>query len=261
MKALYLLLAVTLFLPQALQSQTKSNNAMTALLQKYISAINALETDNSSAKTLDLYSSRYTGTTTYVKLSGGVIKKSYTKKDIKNQLDDIVQDDEYRIAITLNKVLYNNQKDKAGTISALLDFTSYIDNKEAEKGTMLFNIVAVKLETSWKIFQNNMVRISETKEIGDCVCHVYNKDNSKYVTELYYPAGVTYDHKFESFQFTATSSKELIKTKGATYEWNKKTGVITAEKKVIGNATTQKKAIEVLTKLNFTEPCKSIIFR
>ncbi len=255
------LLVIILFLFQMTYSQSSESNEMESLLNEYISSFNALEAENSSSKTLKLFSDRYSGNTTYVKLSGGVIKKTYSKKDIKNQLDDIVQDDEYRININLNKILYTNKKDKAGTISALLDFTSYIDDKEAEKGTMLFNIVAVNLDSHWKIFQNNMVRISETKEIGDCVCHVYNKDNYKYIAELYYPAGVTYDHKFESFQFTSTATKNLIKTKGATFEWNKSSWDISLNGKVIGKGTTRQEAIELITKINFSEPCKSIIFR
>lgn len=261
MKKQHFILALLITLSQYAFAQNSNTFELEKILNEYIDVFNNMEVENSTNKTLSLFSDRYSGNTTYVKLSGGVINKSYSKKDLKTQLDEIVQDDEYKIIIKLNNILYTNQKEKAGTISALLEFTSFIDSKEAEKGTMLINLVAVKHTEGWKIIQNNMVRISKTKEIGDCVCNIYNKEGSKYITELYYPDGVTYSHAFESFQFTRLGNQQIIKTKGASYNWNKDTSEITHEKNVIGKAKLAKKAIEVIAKDTYKEPCRNIIFR
>lgn len=103
------------------------------IVESYINLINSIEEDNSATKVLDLYSKQYSGNTTYVKLSGAIIKKNYTKEDIKIQLDDILEDENYSLKVKMNKVLYNQKKESAGTISVLLDFESFIDNKVAEK--------------------------------------------------------------------------------------------------------------------------------
>ena len=167
-----------------------------------------MEKDNTTTKVAELYSEQYSGNTTYVKLSGAIIKKDYTKADIIKQLDDIIQDENYILNLKMNKILYSVQKATAGTASVLLDFESFIDDKVAEKGTLVMNIVIVKQREQWKIIQNNMVRVSESKDIGDCVCHIFEKGSTQFVTELYYPAGIKYDHKFETFRITSNDKKQ-----------------------------------------------------
>lgn len=262
MKKIYLLISCFLLVFQITEAQNSKTATPThKLLKSYINSVNALEKEGNTKKVLDLYSDRYSGNTTYVNLSGGIIKKAYVKEDIKKQLDDIIQDNEYSFSLKLNKILYGNQKDNAGTISALLDFESYIDKKVAEKGTMLINMVAVSQNNKWRIIQNNMVRVSEAKDIGDCVCYIYAKGDTKFVTELYYPAGVTYDHKFESFQFTSNGSGRVIKSLGENFVWETGNNKILLEKKEIGSAKTQREAIEILIKRKNQEPCANIIFR
>lgn len=261
MKNFYIMICCLLISQITTSQDNKSSTPSHDLLKSYINSVNTLEKDGNAKNVLNLYSDLYTGNTTYVNLSGGIIKKTYSKEDIKRQLEDIIQDDEYSFQLKLNKVLYSNQKEKAGTISALLDFESYIDKKEAEKGTMLINMVASSQNNEWKIIQNNMVRVSEAKDIGDCVCHIYAKGDTKFVTELYYPAGVTYGHKFESYQFTSNGNERIIKSLGETFVWNAGNNNITQNEKMVGTATSEKDAIKLLIKRANQEPCADIIFR
>lgn len=261
MKKFYLFFSFSLLIFHSLLAQSVDENSpIHSLLKTYVSQTNSLNEENSAQKVFDLYSEQYSGNTTYVNLSGGIIKREYTKSDIKKQINSILQDEEYGFVLKLDKILYSNQKENAGTISALLNFESYIDKKVAEKGTMLINFVAVSQNNKWKIIQNNMVRVSEEKDIGDCVCHIYSKGDTKFVTELYYPAGITYEHTFESFQFTTNGSSRIIKSPKQTYAWNRDNKIL-LEKKEVGIARTQKEAIELLIKDANKPPCTNIIFR
>jgi len=221
MKKSYILLCcmITFAYGTASANTIKNVDPVIEIVESYIKHMNSIEKKNVIPKVLELYSEQYSGNTTYVKLSGAIVKKNYTKGDIKIQLNDIVQDGNYSLKIKINKILYSTQKETAGTVSALLDFESFIDNKIAEKGTILKNIVAAKQNGQWKIVQNNMVRVSELKDIGDCVCHIFEKGSTQFVTELYYPAGVKYDHKFEAFRITSNQTNRIVKSEGKIFVW------------------------------------------
>ncbi|MDA7717021.1 hypothetical protein N8834_00730 [bacterium] len=257
----FILYGILLFSYTLFASNTNTDTPVVKLLNSYVSMVNSLDKEDVTAKILDLYSDRYSGNTTYVKLSGAIIKKQYNKEDIKAQLNDIIMDGGYTFKIKLSKVLYSNQKESAGTISALLDFESFIDSKLAEKGTILLDIVAVVKNEKWVIIQNNMVRVSEAKDIGSCVCHIYEKGSTKFVTELYYPAGVSYDHKFDAFQITSNSENRIIKSGAKKFIWKNDSGDIILDNKTIGKAKDPKNAIMLLVKKANTEPCRDIIFR
>ena len=63
-------------------SQAQNSQASTPtheLLKSYVNSVNALEKAGNTKKVLSLYGDQYSGNTTYVNLSGGIIKKAYTK--------------------------------------------------------------------------------------------------------------------------------------------------------------------------------------
>jgi len=227
----------------------------------YVKLINSIKKDNTIDKVLNLYSDQYSGNTTYVRLSGGIVKKNYKKENIKNQLNDILTDENYNLKIKINRILYSNQKEKAGTISALLDFESIIDGKLAEKGTILMNIVIIAQKEEWKIIQNNMVRVSEVKDIGDCVCHIFEKGDTQFVTELHYPAGIEYTHKLESFRITSNEKNRIIKSNSKTVVWENKTNQLIWNQNKLGIAKKPKQAIELLIQKMNVETCSTVIFR
>ncbi len=230
------------------------------LLKSYINKINSLNKNSSNIEILDLYSDQYSGSTTYVKISGAIIKKEYTKKDIADQLNDIINDNNYTFKLALKNIIYSSQKEKAATLSALLNFESFIDMKIAEKGTMHLNIVGTHSDDGWKINQNNMIRVSETKEIGKCVCNLYTKGSNKFVTELFYPSGVEYTHILESFAISNKNGKRFIRYNGKSYEWDKQNLNLTYDSNVLGQPKEPKDAIKLILSNQYQEPCADIIF-
>lgn len=245
MKKTTLILIVLFVFSGVYQSfASERNEPVKKLLINYISAINSLGQGSGKKNVLKLFSDRYEGNTTLVKISGTIVRKNYKKKDIASQMDDIINDNNYTFKLTLDKVIYISQKDKAGTISAIVNFQSFIDNKLAEKGTMLMNLVGVLQKGHWQIVNNNMVRVSEAKDIGDCVCYVYSKGSTKFVTEIYFPAGVEYSQDFESFKVTSIKDKRVIKSESNEFFWDKDTGKLSYKGKVIGKAEDSRKAIE-----------------
>ncbi|WP_299315906.1 hypothetical protein [uncultured Aquimarina sp.] len=263
MKKSYILLCsiITMVYATASANKLESVDPVIEILESYIDLMNSIEKDNSVSEVLALYSEQYSGNTTYVKLSGAIVKKNYTKDNIRFQLNDIVQDGNYSLKIKTNKILYSTQKETAGTVSALLDFESIIDDKIAEKGTILMNIVAVQQKGQWKITQNNMVRVSELKDIGDCVCHIFEKGSTQFVTELYYPAGVKYDHKFEAFRITSNEENRIVKSGGKVFVWENNSNKLTLNQKELGVVKTPKQMVQLLIQKMNTETCASIIFR
>ncbi|MBP2831754.1 hypothetical protein J8281_06090 [Aquimarina sp. U1-2] len=230
------------------------------LFLDYLNKMNNLNQGAQKKSILSLYDEKYSGNTVYVNLSGALVRKNYTKKDIASQLDDIINDDNYKFKLTLDKIVYQIQKERAGTISAVINFESFIEKKIAEKGTILMDVVAIRINSEWKIAQNNMVRVSEAKDIGECVCYVYGKGNTKFVTEVYFPSGLEYSQELGSFQVTERDNKRIIKSDNNEFYWDKDSGKLIFKGNEIGKATEAKKAIEYVLKNLYKASCVNIVF-
>ncbi|WP_025743411.1 hypothetical protein [Aquimarina pacifica] len=239
---------------------TNENDPIKKLLVDYINKINALTQETQKEDVLNLFDDKYRGNTVYVNLSGALVRKNYSKNDISNQLDDIIDDNNYRFKLTLDKIVFQSQKERAGIISAVVSFESFIDKKLAEKGTMLMDIVAINVSGLWKIVQNNMVRVSEAKDIGDCVCYVYEKGTTKFVTEVYFPSGLEYSQKLNAFQVTTKDSKRIIKSDSNDFYWSKDTGNVSFKGGQIGKATSSREAIEYVLQNLYEDSCVNMIF-
>ncbi len=236
------------------------NEPIKQLLMDYINKMNALTQGTQKDDVLELFDEKYNGNTVYVNLSGALVRKNYTKKDIDSQLDDIVNDDNYKFKLILEKVVFQTQKERAGTISAVINFESFIDKKLAEKGTMLMDVVAIRSNGGWKIVQNNMIRVSEAKDIGECVCYVYGKGSTKFVTEVYFPSGLEYSQEFDAFQVTTKDNKRIIKSDSNEFYWSRDTGKLTFKGGEIGKADNARKAIEYVLKNLYKDSCVNIVF-
>ncbi len=230
------------------------------LLMDYINKINALTVETQKEDVLNLFDDKYSGNTVYVNLSGALVRKNYSKKDISSQLDDIIDDNNYRFKLTLDKVVFQTQKEQAGIISAVVNFESFVDKKQAEKGTMLMDIVTIYTNGAWKIVQNNMVRVSEAKDIGNCVCYVYEKGTTKFVTEIYFPSGLEYSQNLNAFQVTTKDNKRIIKSGNNDFYWSKDTGKLSFKGGQIGTATSSREAIEYVLKDLYKDSCVNMIF-
>lgn len=229
------------------------------LLINYISKINALNKGGNKQDVLKLFDEKYRGNTVYVNLSGALVRKDYEKRDISSQLDDIVNDDNYSFMMKLDDVVFQSQKERAGTISAVVSFESFINKKLAEKGTMLMDLVGIRVNGGWKIVQNNMIRVSEAKDIGECVCYMYGNGSTKFITEVYYPDGLEYSQQLGSFQVTKKEGKRIIKSQGEEFSWSGN-GKLTYKGKVIGAAEKPKEAIQVAIKSLYKDACADVTF-
>ncbi len=229
------------------------------LLMNYINKINDLERGAKKNDVLYLFDEKYSGNTVYVNLSGALVRKDYDKKNVSSQLDDIINDDNYSFRLTLGEVVFLSEKENAGIISAVVTFESFINKKLAEKGTMLMDMVGVKVDERWSIVQNNMVRVSEAKDIGECVCYMYGNGDTKFVTEVYFPAGLEYDQKLESFQVTRKNGLRIIKSHSDEFSW-KGNGNLYYKGKSIGKTKETKKAIEIAVKKLYKDSCVDVIF-
>ncbi len=233
---------------------------MKKLLMEYINKMNALTQGTKKGDVLGLFDEKYKGNTVYVNLSGALVRKDYDKKDISSQLDDIINDDNYGFKLTLDKIIFHSQKETAGTISAVINFESFVGKKSAEKGTMLMNLVGIRVNGGWKIVQNNMVRVSEAKDIGECVCYVYGKGSTKFVTEVYFPSGLEYSQEFDAFQITTKNDKRIIKSDNNEFYWNRGSGKISFKGTLIGKAENARKAVEFVLKDLYKDSCVNIVF-
>ncbi|MFD2563102.1 hypothetical protein [Aquimarina rubra] len=259
MKKITLALIIIFISNSTFFAQASDKEPIKQLLMDYINKINDLERGAKKNDVLYLFDEKYSGNTVYVNLSGALVRKNYDKKNVSSQLDDIINDDNYNFRLTLDKVVFQSQKDNAGIISAVVTFESFINKKLAEKGTMLMDMVGVKIDERWKIVQNNMVRVSEAKDIGECVCYMYGNGDTKFVTEVYFPAGLEYSQKLESFQITRKDGSRLIKTHSEEFSW-KGNGGLYYKGKSIGQTKDAKLAIQAAVKNLYKDSCVKVIF-
>ncbi len=253
MLACTLVLCLVSFLSFAQESHVKT------ILENYISSVNNLGNGTSKEDVLYLFHDNYKNNTAYVKISGIVSRTSTGKSQVATLLDEIMQDDNYKFRLTLDKVLYTAQRDRAGTISALVNFESTIDGKIAESGTLLMNIVAITVAGEWKIFHNNTVRVSKASDVGNCVCYMYGKGSTKFVTEVYYPSGVEYGQNFESFRVTSRDGQRIITSDSHDFGWDSD-GNVTYQGTNIGNTKESKEAVQISLKELYKESCTKILF-
>ncbi len=259
MKKITLILTVIFIVNNMFTVHASNDEPIKKLLMDYINKINDLERGAKKNDVLYLFDEKYSGNTVYVNLSGALVRKNYDKKNISSQLDDIINDDNYSFKLTLDKIVFQNQKENAGIISAVINFESFIDKKLAEKGTMLMDIVGIKIDQRWRIVQNNMIRVSEAKDIGECVCYMYGNGDTKFVTEVYFPAGLEYDQKLESFQITRKDDERIIKTHSNEFSW-KGDGTLYYKEKSIGKTKDSRQAIQAAVKELYKDSCVKLVF-
>lgn len=232
---------------------------VTRLLNSYIKASNDLSATKQKNTVLALFDDRYKNNTAYVGLSG-VVKRSTTGfEQFSAQLDENIKNKKYNFNMSIRDIVHETQKEKAGTVSALVNFESKIDGKVAEKGTILMSIVATLVRGEWKIIQNNTVRVSEGKDIGNCVCYLFSKGTSFFGAETYYPAGVEYDKEFQSFRVGTRDGRRVVKGDDKDYAWEENGDVLDGSRK-IGSASTPEEAVKVVLNHLYAESCTKIDF-
>jgi len=232
---------------------------VTKLLKSYIANSNQLCETKQVNNVLSLFDDRYKNNIAYVGLSGIVKRSTIGFEQFSEQLADNVKNKNYNFHMTIGEIVHESQKERAGTVSALVNFESKIDGKVAEKGTILMNLVASLVRGEWKIIHNNTVRVSEGSDIGSCVCYLYAKGSTMFNAETYYPAGVEYDREYQSFRVSSRDGKRIIKGNDTTYTWAENGDVLDAGRK-LGNAKSSDEAVKVVLTSVYSETCTKIDF-
>lgn len=229
------------------------------LLNEYVKAFNNLSNTKEKNTVLSLFDSKYKNNTAYVGLSG-VIKRTTTGFDqFSNQLDQTLKNQKYNFKMTIRDIVHESQKEKAGTVSALVNFESKVDGKVAETGTILMNLVGTLIKGEWKIIHNNTVRVSEGKDIGNCVSYLFSKGTAFYGAETYYPGGVEYNNEFQSFRVVTRDGVRVIKGNIKDYEWAENGDIMEGTRK-IANATTPEEAVKAILNYAYADSCVKIDF-
>ncbi len=235
---------------------------VTQLLKSYIKASNELGANEDAENILALFDKNYQNNTAYIGLTGVLHRTSTTYGQFADKLAEDIKNKNYNFTMSLGETVYESQKDRAGTVSALINFQSKIDGKVAEKGTILMNIVASKIQGEWKITHNNTVRVSEESEIGNCVCYLFSKGKSFFNAETYYPAGVKYDREYKSYRVSVKEGKRSIVNRGNNdkeFIWEENGDVLDGGRK-IGTAQTPDEAIQAVLSFVYGKTCTKINF-
>jgi hypothetical protein len=232
---------------------------VTKLLKSYITNSNQLRQTKQINNVLSLFDDRYKNNIAYVGLSGIVKRSTIGFEQFSEQLSDNIKNKNYNFQMSIEDIVHESQKERAGTVSALVNFESKIDGKVAEKGTILMNIVASLVRGEWKIIHNNTVRVSEGSDIGNCVCYLYAKGTTMFNAETYYPAGVEYDREYQSFRVSTRDGKRIIKGNDITYNWSENGDILDAGRK-LGNTKSSDEAIKIVLTSVYSETCTKINF-
>ena len=232
---------------------------VTRLLKSYIKASNALSQTKQKNTILSLFDDKYKNNTAYVGLSGSIKRTTIGFEQFSSQLDENMKNKEYDFNMNIQEIVHESQKEKAGTVSALVNFETKIEGKVAEKGTILMNLVASLVRGEWKIIHNNTVRVSEARDIGNCVCYLFSKGTSFFGAETYYPAGVEYNKEFQSYRVGTRNGKRVVKGDDKDYTWVENGDVLDGARK-IGNASTAEEAVKVVLAYLYSDTCTKIDF-
>jgi len=181
----------------AFTTSNAQDKPVKTLLDSYIKYNNTLNDSTSITKLSALMHEKFSNNTTYIGLTGALTRNTTDLEETKAELVEKSKDNNYNFKMSLGEVVYTSQKEKAGTISGVVEFVSTIDGQITEKGTILINLVATKFVGDWKIIQINVVKISEQSEVGNCVSYIFSNGNSYFNSETYYPAGVKYKREFQ----------------------------------------------------------------
>jgi len=232
------------------------------LLNSYISETNKLVDSPDTSSILSLFHKKYQNNTAYIGLSGVLNRTTINYTQFAEQLEENLKNKNYNFSMSLGEIVHEVQKENSGVASALINFESKIEGKVAEKGTILMNIVATKDLGEWKITHNNTVRISEEREIGNCVCYLFSKGESYYNAETYYPAGLKYEREYKSYRIGSKDGKRAIINRGnkdRAFIWNENGDILENGRK-IGSAQNSSDAVQVVLAYVYSKTCTEINF-
>lgn len=253
MKKINLLVVLFVFVCSNMMAQ---EDAVKELLNNYVEAVNNLPKTKNETEVTQYFHENYKNYTAELGLSGVVNRKDSDIKDYTKQLQELINNSEYTLKLKVEKVLYVNQKNRVGTIAALVNFENTFENKIADKGTILLNLIASRVSGSWKIMHANTTRISESKDVGKCSCYIYQKGEGsiKYVSEVFYPAGLEIGQAYQSFRVAIKKGKRYIISDNADYIW-KEDGEILEGTRSLGKAEDAKQAIKIILKDSYKDTC------
>ena len=232
------------------------------LLTSYVTYSNNLNDENSVVNITSLLHEKFEDNATFIGLAGFISRETKNLTGVTEDFTEKSKDNNYNFKMTINKVVYESQKDKAGTISAVVNFESMIDEKVTEKGTVLINMIASKFMGEWKIIQLNTVKISEQSEVGKCVSYLFSNGNAYFNSETYYPAGIKYKREFQSFRIGTSGGERAIINRGdsdKTFIW-KLNGDVYNGKTFIGKAAEAKDAVQLVIQNAYSKTCTEFAF-
>ncbi len=254
----FLKLVLAIFILSIVGSFAQEKQAI-QLLNKYISASNDLNKTKEVNNVLSLFDDRYKNNTAYIGLSGVVKRSTISFEQFANQLGENVKNKNYDFKMTIQEIVHESQKERAGTVSALVNFETKIENKVAEKGTILMNLVVSLVRGKWKIIHNNTIRVAEGSDVGNCVCYLFNKGTTIFNAETYYPAGVEYNREYQSFRVGTRDGKRVVKGNDKDYAWTSNNDVLDGGRK-IGKANTPEEAVKVVLSYIYADACLKMDF-
>lgn len=232
------------------------------LLTSYVNYSNNLTDESSVVNITSLLHEKFEDNSTFIGLAGFVSRETKNLTTITEEFTEKSKDNNYNFKMIIDKVVYESQKDKAGTISAVVNFQSMIDDKITEKGTVLINMIATKFMGDWKIIQLNTVKISEQSEVGNCVSYLFSNGNAYFNSETYYPAGIKYKREFQSFRIGTSGGERAIINRGdndKTFIW-KLNGDVYSGKTFIGKAAEAKDAVQLVIQNAYSKTCTEFTF-
>lgn len=236
------------------------DEAVKELLKNYISAVNKLPKSQKASSVTNLFHDQYKSYTAELGMSGVVNRTITDIYDYEEQVQNIIDNHKYKLKLTVDKILYVNQKKKVGTIAAIVGFENTFEDKIADKGTILLNIIATKSSGEWQIIHSNTTRISESKDVGQCSCNIYKKgeDSQRYLAEVFYPSGLEIGQDFSSYRIAYKKGERFIISDNDDFTWNGLNEIYLGNK-LIGKTEDIKEAIRLISEDMFKANCTKMV--
>ncbi|MEM8940242.1 MAG: hypothetical protein AAGC64_12955 [Bacteroidota bacterium] len=154
------------------------------------------------------------------------------------------------------------QKKNTGFVAAKINVKLMTKNNIAEKLSIYFSAVGVKVSNTWKFVEIKTTEVLEERNAGRCFCDFYEKDQD-YAVEVRYPDGLMYKKDVLTIKYLRKDDERTIILDDAQYTWEKDGNVVNKNDPAtaLGSAKIAKDAAVLILKKKYDNSCIGLVSR
>jgi len=235
-------------------------------LKSFLSELYAAKANQLSAggvhvdEFLENYEQGFSGQVVRVEYDGRVEIVPQTIVELRRALSEFANmGSDVKVKFNLNTFNSLTVKNKVGVATFEVGYEVTKGGQALSKGTELYSITArMYSDGNWRVSYVNRIEVEAERFVGDCICEVFDKGNT-YVAILTVPDGDNVETVNQRVEVITTPDRRAMKVNGDDlFEWDKETGEVKKDGKVLGKSQVAKIALIDVMKYYYPERCQNI---